>query len=136
LWFAWTFPGKHRELEDAEFRIAICAKEEVAVVIHTNRGRVKEYSVEKGKVCLLKPQESGGGGVPEASGSGSEARFAGFEGNGEVNGGSGAVARRLAIDVLPAEGFFDVHWAKSTRRGRRPLTRQARGGEVPGGIRY
>src|SRR6202166_4808979 len=51
------FPETIAELEDAEFRIVIGAKEEVAVVVKTDRGRVKEYAVEKGRVCLLNPKE-------------------------------------------------------------------------------
>src|SRR4029077_5620065 len=52
-----VFPESIAELEDAEFRIVIGGKEEVAVVVKTARGRVKEFAVEKGKVCLLNPKE-------------------------------------------------------------------------------
>src|SRR5260370_33657905 len=57
-----VFPESIVELEDAEFRIAICAKEEVAVVIHTNRGAGEEYFGGEGKGGLLEPPEVGGAG--------------------------------------------------------------------------
>src|SRR5258708_33626890 len=52
-----VFPESIAELEGAEFRIAICAQEEAAVVVHTDRGRGEEYSVGKGKRWLVNSKE-------------------------------------------------------------------------------
>lgn len=49
------FPDSLAELEDPEFRIIVGAGEELTVVVNLERGRMKEYAVEKNRVCLLKP---------------------------------------------------------------------------------
>jgi len=103
-----VFPESIVELEDAEFRIAICAKEEVAVVIHTNRGRVKEYSVEKGKVCLLKPQEVVEAAYQRHLEVAVKRDLLDLKGMARLTVGVALWHGGLPIDVLPAEGFFDV----------------------------
>jgi alpha-amylase/alpha-mannosidase (GH57 family) len=97
------------ELEDPEFRIVIGGKEEMTVVVNLERGRVKEFAVEQSRVCLLNPAE-----LAEVA----------FQRTLEVAVNRGALALDglakftvgvalwhggLPIDVLPAEGFFDVH---------------------------
>src|SRR5258708_38634703 len=82
-----VFPESIVELEDAEFRIAICAKEEVAVGIHTNRGGGEGNSVEEGKEWLLQPPEAGGGGGHRHLGGAEEAALVGFEGIARGKGG-------------------------------------------------
>jgi hypothetical protein len=103
-----VFPESIAELEGAEFRIVFGAKEEVAVVIHTNRGRVKEYSVEKGKVCLLNPK----GSVEVAYQRHLEVAVSHdlleLKGLSRFTVGVALWHGGLPIDVLPAEGFFDV----------------------------
>ena len=44
------------ELEDPEFRIVFGATEEINVVVNLERGQMKEFAVEKGRVCLLQPE--------------------------------------------------------------------------------
>src|SRR5208282_5923681 len=50
------FPDSLAELETPEFRIILGAAAELTVVVNLERGRMKEYSVELGRVCLLKPE--------------------------------------------------------------------------------
>src|SRR5258708_6027136 len=40
-----------RELDDPEFRIVFGGKEETTVVVNLERGRMKEFALEKGRVC-------------------------------------------------------------------------------------
>src|SRR5271165_2415948 len=49
------FADSLAELEDPEFRIVVGAAEELTVVVNLERGRMKEFGVEKNRVCLLKP---------------------------------------------------------------------------------
>jgi len=64
--------------------------------------------VGEGQSVPAEAAGSGGGGVPEASGSGSEARFADLKGMARLTVGVALWHGGLPIDVLPAEGFFDV----------------------------
>jgi alpha-amylase/alpha-mannosidase (GH57 family) len=97
------------ELEDSEFRITIGAAEEINIVVKLVRGHLQEFAVEKGRLCLLNPET-----VAEAS----------FDRILEVAiRRSEIVLKRqtklklgvalwhggLPVDVLPAEGFLEVH---------------------------
>jgi hypothetical protein len=49
------FPEALAELEDPEFRIVFSGMEETTVVVNLERGRMKEFAIEKNRVCLLNP---------------------------------------------------------------------------------
>src|SRR5579859_1646330 len=102
------FPESIAELEDAEFRIVLGAKEEVAVVVHTDRGRVKEFSVEKGKVCLLNPKELVEAAYQRHLEVAVNRDLLELKGMTRFTVGVALWHGGLPIDVLPAEGFFDV----------------------------
>jgi alpha-amylase/alpha-mannosidase (GH57 family) len=97
------------ELDDAEFRITIGAAEDVTLVVTLERGRVKEFSVEKQRVCLLSLT-----GIAEAS----------FDRILEVAIHKSELCLKdqkklrlgvalwhggLPVDVLPAEGFLTAN---------------------------
>ena len=97
------------ELEDPEFRITIHGAEEVTIVVKLARGHLREFAVEKGRVCLLNPKS-----VAEAA----------FDRNLEVSINRDELNLKgqtkfklgvvlwhggLPVDVLPAEGFLEVH---------------------------
>ena len=84
------------ELEDPEFRIVIGGKEELTVVVNLERGRVKEYAVEKSLVCLLNPCDLAEVAFQRTLEVAVTARGAGPGWIGEVHGGRGAVARGIA----------------------------------------
>jgi alpha-amylase/alpha-mannosidase (GH57 family) len=96
------------EMEDPEFRIAIGSAEELTIVAKLQRGRLQEFSVEKGRVCLLKPETI------------AEAAFERFlevaiqkdqldlKGQTKLRLGVALWHGGLPVDVLPAEGFLDV----------------------------
>ena len=103
------FPESIAELEDAEFRIVFGGKEEVALVVHTDRGRVKEYAVEKGKVCLLNPKELAEAAYQRHLEVAVNRDLLELKGLTKFTVGVALWHGGLPIDVLPAEGFFDVH---------------------------
>ena len=102
------FPESIAELEDAEFRVVIGVKEEMAVVVRTDRGRVKEFSVEKGKVCLLNPKELVEVAYLRHLEVAVNRDALDLKGMARFTVGVALWHGGLPIDVLPAEGFFDV----------------------------
>ncbi|HLZ93674.1 MAG TPA: glycoside hydrolase family 57 protein [Candidatus Acidoferrum sp.] len=102
------FPEALTELEDPEFRVTIAAAEEVTVVVKLARGRLHEFAVEKGRVCLLNPRN-----VAQAA----------FDRTLEVSVDRSEINRKgqkslrlgvalwhggLPVDVLPVEGFLEI----------------------------
>ena len=51
-----AFSSVLQEMDDPEFRITIGAAEELSVVVKLERGRLMEFAVEQGRVCLLNPK--------------------------------------------------------------------------------
>ena len=51
------FPDAIEELEECEFRIFVCGEEEVRITVHVEQRRVQGVTIERGAVCLLRPQE-------------------------------------------------------------------------------
>ena len=102
------FPESLGELEDPEFRIVIGAKEEVAVVVNLERGRVKEYAVEKGRVCLLNPKEVAEAAYQRTLEIAVQKELLDLQGLAKFTVGVALWHGGLPVDVLPAEGFFDV----------------------------
>jgi hypothetical protein len=80
----------------------------MAVVVHTDRGRVKEYSVEKGNVCLLNPKELVEAAYQKHLEVAVNRDLLELKGMTRFTVGVALWHGGLPIDVLPAEGFFDV----------------------------
>src|SRR5579859_3289677 len=102
------FPEALTELEDPEFRVTIAAAEELSVVVNLERGRLKEFAVERGRLCLLNPKN-----VAQAA----------FDRTLEVSVDRSEINRKgqkslrlgvalwhggLPVDVLPVEGFLEI----------------------------
>ena len=96
------------ELEDAEFRIVMGGKEEVVVVVKLHDRRVKEYAVEKGKVCLLNPKKVAEAAFLRTLEVAVNRELLDLEGLTKFTVGVALWHGGLPVDVLPAEGFFDV----------------------------
>lgn len=97
------------ELENAEFRITFGLPEELTVVVMLERGRLKEFSVEKNRVCLLNPSslmEAAHFKVLEVAINRDALDLAGLS---RFPVGVAVWHNGLPIDVLPAEGNLDVH---------------------------
>jgi len=103
------FPDTLTELEDPEFRITIGAAEEVVIVVNLERGRMKEFAVEKQRLCLLSPAKI----ATVAFGRTLELAVLREEldlkGKTKFPIGVALWHGGLPIDVLPAEGFLEVN---------------------------
>ncbi|HUI52540.1 MAG TPA: glycoside hydrolase family 57 protein, partial [Terriglobales bacterium] len=98
------FPDSLGELNDPEFRIVLGGKEEVTVVVNLDRGRVKEYAVEKSRVCLLNPEELVEVGFRRTLEVAVQREALALDGQTKFTVGLALWHGGLPIDVLPAEG--------------------------------
>ncbi len=96
------------ELDDPEFRIVIGGKEEITVVVNLQRGRIQEFAVEKSRVCLLNPEELVEVAFQRTLEVAVNREALALEGQSRFTVGVALWHGGLPIDVLPAEGFFDV----------------------------
>jgi alpha-amylase/alpha-mannosidase (GH57 family) len=102
------FPEGLAELEDPEFRVTIGAAEELTVMVKLARGRMREFAVEKGRVCLLNPRtmaEAAFERILEVSVNRSEINL---KGQNTLRLGVALWHGGLPVDVLPAEGFLEI----------------------------
>jgi alpha-amylase/alpha-mannosidase (GH57 family) len=103
------FPESLSELEDPEFRIILGAKEEITIVVNLERGRVKEFAVEKSRVCLLNPKTLATVAFRRTLELAVMRECLALDGLAKFTVGVALWHGGLPVDVLPAEGFFDVH---------------------------
>ena len=97
------------ELEDPEFRITIGAAEEITVMVKLERGHLKEFAVEKGRVCLLAPKnvaEAAFDRILEVAIRRDQIKL---NGQTKLRLGVALWHGGLPVDVLPAEGFLEVN---------------------------
>jgi alpha-amylase/alpha-mannosidase (GH57 family) len=97
------------ELEDFEFRITVAAgTDELAIIAKIVRAHLQEFSVEKGKLCLLNPREA----VQAAFDRNLEVSLKkdqlNLKGVTKLKLGVALWHGGLPVDVLPAEGFLEV----------------------------
>jgi alpha-amylase/alpha-mannosidase (GH57 family) len=96
------------ELEDPEFRIVFGGKEETTVVVNLERGRMKEFAIEKGRVCLLNPETIVTAGFVRILEVAVTREVVDLTGLNKFRLGVALWHGGLPIDVLPAEGYLDV----------------------------
>jgi hypothetical protein len=102
------FPEALAELEDPEFRVTIGAAEELTVMVKLERGRLTEFGVEQGKVCLLNPTsvaQAAFDRILEVSVNRGEINLKGQK---SLRLGVALWHGGLPVDVLPAEGFLEI----------------------------
>jgi alpha-amylase/alpha-mannosidase (GH57 family) len=102
------FPEGLAELEDPEFRVTIGSAEELTVVVKLARGRLNEFAVEQGRVCLLNPKnvaQAAFDRILEVSVNRSEINLKGQK---NLRLGVALWHGGLPVDVLPAEGFLEI----------------------------
>ncbi|HMD39046.1 MAG TPA: glycoside hydrolase family 57 protein [Candidatus Acidoferrum sp.] len=97
------------ELEDSDFRITIGAAEEITIVVKLERGRMKEYAVEKGRVCLLNPKNVADASFDRILEVAIQRSEINLKGQTKLRFGVALWHGGLPVDVLPAEGFLDVN---------------------------
>ncbi len=102
------FRGALDELDDPEFRITIEARAEVTVVVKVFRGKLKEFAVEKDRVCLLNPKKCADAAFDRVLEIGLRKDLFQLEGKQRLKLGVALWHGGLPMDVLPAEGFFEV----------------------------
>jgi alpha-amylase/alpha-mannosidase (GH57 family) len=96
------------EMDEPEFRITISAADELTVVVSLERGRLREFAVEKQRVCLLNPESVAEGAfdrILEVSVKRSEIQI---QGQRSLRLGVALWHGGLPVDVLPAEGFLEI----------------------------
>jgi hypothetical protein len=103
------FPESLSELEDPEFRIILGAREEITIVVNLERGRVKEFAVEKSRVCLLNPETLAAVAFRRTLELAVMRECLDLDGLAKFTVGVALWHGGLPVDVLPSEGFFDVH---------------------------
>jgi alpha-amylase/alpha-mannosidase (GH57 family) len=102
------FPEVLSELEEVEFRIVIGAAEELTVVAIVERGRLKEFSIEQGSVCLLNPSTMAEVAYKRTLEVAVNKEALDLRGLTKFPVGVALWHGGLPVDVLPAEGFLDV----------------------------
>lgn len=103
------FPDSLAELEDPEFRIIIGAAEEITVVVNLERGRMKEFAVEKSRVCLLRPQTLAAAAFNRTLEVAIRKDALALNGVTKLTLGVALWHGGLPIDVLPAEGSVTIY---------------------------
>jgi hypothetical protein len=104
-----AFADTLSELEDPEFRITFGGEEELTIVVKLQRGGIQEFSIEKERVCLLNPKsiaEAAFDRILEVAIRRSELSL---KGQTKLKLGVALWHGGLPVDVLPAEGFLEVH---------------------------
>ena len=102
------FPEALGELEDPEFRITIGGADEVTIVVKLERGHLKEFAVEKDRLCLLNPKSVAEVAFERVLEVAIEKDQINVEGQTKLKLGVALWHGGLPVDVLPAEGFLDV----------------------------
>ena len=96
------------ELEDPEFRITIGGAEDLTLVVNLERGHLREFAIEKGRLCLLEPKtiaEAAFDRILEVS---IRREQLDLKGQKTLRLGVALWHGGLPVDVLPAEGFLEI----------------------------
>jgi hypothetical protein len=96
------------EVEEPEFRIIMGGAEELTVVVNLERGRMKEFTVEKSRVCLLDPTLMAAAAFKRTLEVAIHKSALDLKGMTKFRLGVALWHGGLPIDVLPAEGFLEV----------------------------
>jgi alpha-amylase/alpha-mannosidase (GH57 family) len=97
------------ELEDPEFRITIHGAEELTIMVKLARGHLREFVVEKGRLCLLNPQSVAQVAFDRNLEVSIRREELNLKGRTKLKLGVALWHGGLPVDVLPAEGFLDVN---------------------------
>ena len=96
------------ELEDPEFRIILEGADELTVVANLERGRLREFAVEKERVCLLQPSTMVEAAFSRTLEVAVQKGALNLKGRNKFTLGVALWHGGLPIDVMPAEGFLEV----------------------------
>jgi alpha-amylase/alpha-mannosidase (GH57 family) len=96
------------EMDDPEFRITIGTAEELSVVVRLQRGRVQEFAVEKGRLCLLNPASVACAAFDRILEVSVRRDALNLKGQKTLRLGVALWHAGLPVDVLPAEGVLEI----------------------------
>jgi len=96
------------EMDDPEFRLTIGGAEELTVVVRLDRGRLVEFAVEKGRVCLLNPKNVASAAFDRMLEVSVRREELNLKGQKTLRLGVALWHGGLPVDVLPAEGFLEI----------------------------
>jgi len=103
-----AFSDVLQEMDDPEFRITIGAAEELSVVVKLERGRLQEFAVEQGRVCLLNPKSVADAAFDRILEICVQRNALNLKGQKTLRLGVALWHAGLPVDVLPAEGALEV----------------------------
>ena len=95
-------------MEDPEFRITIGSAEELTVVVKLERGRLREFAVEKERVCLLNPKNVASAAFDRMLEVSVQRDQINLKGQKSLRLGVALWHGGLPVDVLPAAGFLEI----------------------------
>jgi len=101
-------PEEFGTLEAAEFRVSIKVADEVTLVARLARGKVEEFSIEKGGVCLLKPEQLGKAAFEKVLEVSAQRSLFSLKGQSALRVGVALWHGGLPVDVLPASGVLEI----------------------------
>jgi alpha-amylase/alpha-mannosidase (GH57 family) len=96
------------EMEDPEFRITIGGAQELTVVVQLERGHLREFAVEKDRVCLLNPESVVSVAFARILEVSVQRKEINLKGQQTLRLGVALWHSGLPVDVLPAEGILDI----------------------------
>ena len=94
--------------EDPEFRITIGGQEELTVVVNLERGHLREFAVEKERVCLLHPKDVAEVAFDRILEVSVRRKDLNLKDQKTLRLGVALWHGGLPVDVLPAEGFLEI----------------------------
>ncbi len=97
------------ELENPEFRITVGGADEITVMVKLDRGHVKEFAVEKARVCLLNPTTVAEAAFDRILEVVIQRDQIDLKGQTKLRLGVALWHGGLPVDVLPSEGFLDIN---------------------------
>jgi hypothetical protein len=87
----------------------IGAREETTIVVNLERGRLKEFAIEKNRLCLLNPSKIAAAAYQRTLEVAINRDQLNLQGMNKFTLGVALWHIGLPIDVLPAEGSLEVH---------------------------
>jgi len=97
------------QLDNCEFRVNICAAEELSVVVAIERGHLKEFGVEQGNICLVNPASVAEAAFDRILEVAIHRSALQLKGQAKLKLGVALWHGGLPVDVLPAEGILDIY---------------------------
>ena len=102
------FPEALGELQDAEFRVSVQANSEITLIAKLSHGKLVEYAVEQGRICLLNPARAAEAAYDQMLELAISKELFDLRGISSLRIGVVLWHGGLPVDVLPAEGVLEV----------------------------